>query len=217
IERGVIDRLTFWNNDETPMVKVKMVIENLGEPTTLVRAFDGDELDNSATASALLEAIHRQLSPTTASATGTTQAIATAGQFAGEQHASVTAPAASAGRHYRLEQNGAASRIVTTQDFPRTWREVGMAIANESLEVEDRDRSRGLYFVVDQVDSSDQGGLLKRMKFWGSDDPETVTRLVAVQPIDGGGNQILVFDEDEKLDGSAAATALLNRLSKHLH
>lgn len=214
IERGVIDRLTFWNNDKVPLVNIKLVVENLGEPTTLVRAYDGDKLDNSATASALVESIHRQLSPDHVIPTAAAQPVNTARDFASQ--AAIT-PDHAGELRYRLEQHAGASRIVTTLDFPRTWREVGMAIDNEAIAVEDRDRSRGLYFVEDVADPAQSQGILKKMKFWGGDEPATTTRLVAVQPLEGGGNQILVFDKDEKLDGSVAAAALLVRLGKHLH
>lgn len=217
IERGVIDRLTFWNNDKIPLVNVKLVVENLGEPTTLVRAYDGDKLDNSATASTLLEGIHRQLSPENVIPAAAAQPANTARNFASQAAVAVDPVDNSGGLRYRLEQHAGASRIVTTLDFPRTWREVGMAIDNESFTVEDRDRSRGLYFVEDVADPAQSKGILNKMKFWGGDEPATTTRLVAVQPLEGGGNQILVFDKDEKLDGSAAAAALLVRLGKHLH
>ena len=145
LERGLVDRLAFWNNDDVPMVDVKLVIENLGEPTTLVRAYDGNELDNSLTATAALESIHRQLSPEVATATSgqpsSTTPVNTARQFAAESSSSVVSSSAVADElRYRLEKHAGGSRLITRQDFPRTWREVGMAIANESLEIEDRDR-----------------------------------------------------------------------------
>ena len=221
LERGLVDRLAFWNNDDVPMVDVKLVIENLGEPTTLVRAYDGNELDNSLTATAALESIHRQLSPEVATAASaqpsTTTPVNTARQFVAESSSNaVTAPVVAEGFRYRLEKHAGGSRLITSQDFPRTWREVGMAIANESLEIEDRDRSRGLYFVADQAAVKQSGGILKKMKFWGSDEPEMITRLIAVQPIATGGNQVLIFDEDKKLDSSVGADALLGRLLNRL-
>jgi len=215
IERGIVDRLTFWDNDELPLVDVKLVVQNLGEPTTLVRAYDGDEPDSSATASALLESIHRQLSPADASAV--TQPLGPAEQFtATDEMTAFNVPLSFDDTRYRLDESGGASRIISAQDFSRTWREVGMAINDESLEIEDRDRSRGLYFVTDIDLEASKGGFFSSMKFWGDDEPVTITRLIAIQPVEGGGNQVLVFDKEEILDGSAGATALLNRLLKHL-
>jgi outer membrane protein assembly factor BamC len=214
-KRDMVDRLTFWNNDEQPMVDVKLVLENLGEPTTQVRAYRGNDPDSSETATALLEALHRQLSPDSAATAAATQPVVSARQYTAQQARAEQAVTTQQSR-YRLEQQGGTGRILTDQEFPRSWREVGMAIAAESLKVEDRDRSRGLYFVVDAAGPGEGKGLLAKMKFWGDDDPATVTRLIAVQPVEGGGNQVLVFDEDEKLDSSPAATELLNRLYKHL-
>ena len=175
----------------------------------------------SLTATAALESIHRQLSPEVATATSgqpsSTTPVNTARQFAAESSSSVVSSSAVADElRYRLEKHAGGSRLITRQDFPRTWREVGMAIANESLEIEDRDRSRGLYFVADLAPARQSGGILKKMKFWGSDEPEMITRLIAVQPVATGGNQVLIFDEDEKLDSSAGADALLGRLLNRL-
>jgi len=219
IDRGVIDRLTFWDNDEPPLVEIKLVIENLGEPTTFVRAYDGDELDNSVTATALLESIQRQLNPVSSEAIiVSTQADVMGQPFVPDgTSTSINAfnaavPATFEVSRYVLEQNSGVSRIVTEQDFARTWREVGMAIVDEELPIVDRDRSRGLYFVTDIDLDAPKGGFFS----WGNDEPQTITRLIAVQPLEVGGNQVLVFDEDEKLDNSAGASALLPRLLQQL-
>lgn len=60
--------------------------------------------------------------------------------------------------------------------FDRAWRRVGLALDRVGFVVEDRDRSRGLYYVryADLGSSEDTGekkkGLLDSLKFWSSDD-----------------------------------------------
>ncbi len=61
--------------------------------------------------------------------------------------------------------------------FDRGWRRVGLALDRIGFVTEDKDRSKGLYFVrytdVDIDDSpTKKKGLLESLKFWGKDDPE---------------------------------------------
>ena len=215
LDRGVVDTLIFWNNDDAQLVNLEIIIENLGEPTTLVRVYDGNDLDASASAITLLEKMHNQMSP------AGSVAAATAGKrplFENATKPSVATPAnltATPGRRYQLDNRSGAGRIVTEQGFARAWREVGLAIAEQGLDIEDRDRSRGVYFINDVI-AGQSGGLVSKLKFWGDDEPEAITRLVVIQPQDGGGSQVLVFDEEERLDGTPAAKAMLANLHKHL-
>ncbi|MBL4621639.1 MAG: outer membrane protein assembly factor BamC [Immundisolibacteraceae bacterium] len=215
VNRGVVDTLVFWNNDEVQLANLEIIIENLGEPTTLVRVYDGNDLDASATATTLLEKMHTQMSPAGSVAASTTNQrplFETAGKSSVAAPVSLTA---TPGRRYQLENRSGAGRIVTDQGFARAWREVGLAIAEQALDIEDRDRSRGVYFINDLM-AQQSGGLVSKLKFWGDDDAETITRLVVIQPQDGGGSQVLIFDEEEHLDGSPAAKAMLANLHKHL-
>ena len=61
--------------------------------------------------------------------------------------------------------------------FDRGWRRVGLALDRIGFVTEDKDRSKGVYFVrytdVDIDDSpAKKKGLLESLKFWGKDDPE---------------------------------------------
>ena len=61
--------------------------------------------------------------------------------------------------------------------FDRGWRRVGLALDRIGFVTEDKDRSKGVYFVrytdVDIDDSpTKKKGLLESLKFWGKDDPE---------------------------------------------
>lgn len=67
--------------------------------------------------------------------------------------------------------------LKVNDQFDRAWRRVGLALDRVGFVVEDRDRSRGLYFVryadLGATESSNSGtkkGLLESLKFWGSDD-----------------------------------------------
>lgn len=72
--------------------------------------------------------------------------------------------------------------------FDRAWRRVGLALDRVGFVVEDRDRSRGLYYVryADLGASEDaptkKKGLLDSLKFWGSDDEKPEEKPVAPKP-----------------------------------
>jgi len=66
--------------------------------------------------------------------------------------------------------------LKTNDQFDRAWRRVGLALDRVGFVVEDRDRSRGLYFVryadlgATEESRGKKKGLLDSLKFWGSDD-----------------------------------------------
>jgi outer membrane protein assembly factor BamC len=80
----------------------------------------------------------------------------------------------------RAEVNKEADSSVTltlNDPYDRGWRRVGLALDRIGFVTEDKDRSKGLYFVrytdVDIDDSpTKKKGLLESLKFWGKDDPE---------------------------------------------
>jgi outer membrane protein assembly factor BamC len=72
------------------------------------------------------------------------------------------------------EADGALNLALNDQ-FDRAWRRVGLALDRIGFLVEDRDRSRGVFFVrysdIEQDEGpQDKKGLLDKLKFWGDDD-----------------------------------------------
>ncbi|MGH8617604.1 MAG: outer membrane protein assembly factor BamC [Burkholderiales bacterium] len=69
-------------------------------------------------------------------------------------------------------QDGAGILSVNDQ-FDRAWRRVGLALDRVGFTVEDRDRSKGLYFVryadTDATTKKENEGWLSKLKFWGGD------------------------------------------------
>jgi len=68
-----------------------------------------------------------------------------------------------------------ADALIVNEDFPRTWRRVGLVLDRSGFTVEDRNRSAGIYFVqyVTADASEDEKGLLGSLAFWRSDEPES--------------------------------------------
>lgn len=70
--------------------------------------------------------------------------------------------------HLNKDDSGLAV-LALREDFSRAWRRTGLALDRVGFTVEDRDRSRGLYFVR-YVDPANEGvgedGFLSGLKFW---------------------------------------------------
>lgn len=63
-----------------------------------------------------------------------------------------------------------ANELTVVDNFERAWRRVGLALDRIGFTVEDRDRSKGLYFVryvePNAEKTESKGGLLSRLAFW---------------------------------------------------
>jgi Uncharacterized lipoprotein len=83
--------------------------------------------------------------------------------------------------------DGTLSLTVNDQ-FDRAWRRVGLALDRVGFVVEDRDRSRGLYYVryADLGSAEDapgqKKGLLESLKFWGKDEKKPAEPQAEAKP-----------------------------------
>ncbi len=82
--------------------------------------------------------------------------------------------------------SGAPGALELAEPFDRAWRRVGVALDRSGFTVEDRDRSKGLYYVryIDpDVDGGTKGsgGLLSKLAFWRKDPVIDLTKLPQYQ------------------------------------
>ncbi len=114
-----------------------------------------------------------------------------------------------------VEQDGAAT-LEMDENFDRAWRRVGLALDRVGFAVEDRDRSKGVYFVryIDpQIDNDSKRdeGLLARFAFWKEKKEQNSPQV-----------QIVVLEAGEKsrvaVNGASASvqTRIVNLLYKEL-
>jgi outer membrane protein assembly factor BamC len=97
-----------------------------------------------------------------------------------EQKSHTIMAAASTEKRATFEQDKSGNTKLTVNDpFDRAWRRVGLALDRIGFVVEDRDRSRGVFFVrysdisIDDPQSeAKKKGLLDTLKFWGDDEEE---------------------------------------------
>jgi len=119
--------------------------------------------------------------------------------------------------------SGAAS-LTVKDDFARAWRRTGLALDRVGVTVEDRDRSRGLYYVryIDPLKDSNakkEKGLLDKLTFnifSGDDDvQDKSTYLVRLQEQDQQ-TQVVVLNDKGESEKSGTALRILTLLHEQL-
>lgn len=119
--------------------------------------------------------------------------------------------------------NDGAGTLEVYERFDRAWRRVGLALDRVGFTVEDRDRSRGLYFVryVDpEVDNrkKDDGGMLGKLAFWKSKDAPISSAGQYRIYVNGAGAQtdVQVLTSEGGTDKSDTAKKILGLLQQQL-
>ncbi len=121
-----------------------------------------------------------------------------------------TAPAAAEARNAVLENNGAGP-LVVNDGFDRAWRRVGLALDRSGFTVEDRDRSKGLFFVryidpdVDVQTTGEKKGFWDKLAFWRPT-PKSAQPQYRIQVSDAGSNMSQVQVQDAKGAPEASST-----------
>ncbi|MCL2525222.1 MAG: outer membrane protein assembly factor BamC [Betaproteobacteria bacterium] len=105
--------------------------------------------------------------------------------------------------------------------FDRAWRQVGLALDRVGFTVEDRDRSRGLYFVryVDpETDNKkDSGGWFSKLAFWkSSDSAESKVQYRIHVGETGQKSTVQVLTSEGGADRSETAKKILSLLLEQL-
>jgi outer membrane protein assembly factor BamC len=140
----------------------------------------------------------------------------TGGQKA-EQLVATGKAAAPEVRDVRISGQGADRGIDIDDPFDRAWRRVGLALDRGGFTVEDRDRSRGAFFVryIDadeqaRAAAADRPGFLSRL-FGGGSKPQLSQQYRVTLVSAGSGVRLAVQDKDGK-PTSEADRATVNRI-----
>ncbi len=143
---------------------------------------------------------------------GTPEAVARSGV------AQSQAPVAARARIVKTG-DGAAS-LAVSDDFDRAWRRVGLALDRIGFTVEDRDRSKGLYFVryADTDAAPQKEGYLSRFAFWRGDaaTPRKAEQFRIVVGKAEEGSRVQVLNRDGGSDSSETAQRILTVLLEQL-
>ena len=118
-------------------------------------------------------------------------------------------------------QDGAGTLSLDDQ-FDRAWRRVGLALDRVGFTVEDRDRSKGLYFVryIDPgIDNkaADNKGWLSKFKFWGSSDAKNRNEQYRILVKDvASGTEVNVLNKEGAREQSETASRIMSLLYEQL-
>ena len=121
----------------------------------------------------------------------------------------------------KLLKTAAGSSVQVDESFDRAWRRVGLALDRVGFTVEDRDRSKGVYFVryVDQnQDAKDkkEDGFFSRIFSSSKDKEKSAVKYRIVVAGSGDTSNIVVQNGDGKPEVSATADKILGLLNDQL-
>ncbi|MGE5336236.1 MAG: outer membrane protein assembly factor BamC [Gemmatimonadota bacterium] len=146
--------------------------------------------------------------PATAAAPGAAAAAPTA--------AATTTP--EIGRLVR-GSDGRAQRVDINEPFDRAWRRVGLALDRGGFTVEDRDRTKGTYFVryLDpevEAKQRESQGFFSRM--FGREPKVDAQQFRVMVASSGQASAVTVLDKDGKPDTGATAQKILGQINEQL-
>jgi outer membrane protein assembly factor BamC len=122
----------------------------------------------------------------------------------------------------RISRSDDGAGVLEVQErFDRAWRRVGLAMDRVGFTVEDRDRSRGLYFVryidPETDNKKKKDGWLSRLVFWGGNSKVALPILYRIHLRQEGENTyIQVLTNEGGIDRSETARKILNLLLEQL-
>lgn len=122
----------------------------------------------------------------------------------------------------KINRGADGDRLSLTDPFDRAWRRVGLALDRVGFTVEDRDRSKGLYFVryIDpdaDVKTTEDKGWLSKLKFWGGSSKIQSKEQYRIL-VEGGaaGAEVQVLNKDGTREKSDTANRILTLLFDQL-
>ena len=140
-----------------------------------------------------------------------------------EKRAEVAVAVAKAEPRAKLAKADDGSGTVEVQErFDRAWRRVGLALDRVGFTVEDRDRSKGLYFVryvdPDADNKKEDKGWMSKLSFWKGDDKPASSKIqyrIYVKDA-GSSSSVQVLSAEGGTDRSETARKILGLLYEQL-
>ncbi|MBW8329074.1 MAG: outer membrane protein assembly factor BamC [Thiobacillus sp.] len=121
----------------------------------------------------------------------------------------------------RIVRDAGAPVLEMDENFDRAWRRVGLALDRVGFAVEDRDRSKGVYFVryidpdVDNASKRDEG-MLAKFAFWRSKKDQASPQLQIVVNEAGEKSRVNVTGTGGKPADINTQNRIINLLHKEL-
>lgn len=121
----------------------------------------------------------------------------------------------------KLSRGGDGIGTLEVQEsFDRAWRRVGLALDRVGFTVEDRDRSKGLYFVryvdPESDEQNKEPGFLSKLAFWKGPAPDPKIRYRVFVKGSGASTTVQVLSVEGGVDQSETAKKILGLLFEQL-
>jgi outer membrane protein assembly factor BamC len=120
-----------------------------------------------------------------------------------------------------MDDVDAQKALLVEQDFSDVWDRVGRVLDSKGFAVEDRDRSRGTYFVryLDPLNEGqdEEPGILSKLAFWKDDAEKTPAEFYYIKLIsDAAKTKIVILDAEQVRTSSDTAQRLLTLMQEQL-
>ncbi len=136
-----------------------------------------------------------------------------------EERRAAAAPARKAVSHSQLTQTRAGTMLTITEDFSHAWRMTGVALDRVGFSVENRDRSKGVYYVrySDPLADEKNQGLLSKLAFWRESNrlDKQNQYQVSLRP-EGSNTVVVVLDKNGQRTNSETAKRILTLIHEQL-
>ena len=125
----------------------------------------------------------------------------------------------------RIARDDTGAALLTLEEgFSRAWRRTGLALDRVGFTVEDRDRSRGLYFVryvdPDKDLGKEKKGFFSKLAFWRSDDRNPQDDAYLISLVGGrdveATTDVVVLTKEGERDSTRTADRILSLLHQQL-
>jgi outer membrane protein assembly factor BamC len=138
-----------------------------------------------------------------------------------EKRAEASVAAAKAEPRAKLASaSDGSGKLDVYERFDRAWRRVGLALDRVGFTVEDRDRSKGLYYVryVDpEAGMKKSTGFLDKLSFWKSSEPAAANVQYRIHVAESGQQSVVqVLTSEGGTDRSETARKILDLLYQQL-
>jgi len=121
----------------------------------------------------------------------------------------------------KLINEATGQTLLVKQDFTDVWQRVGRILDSKGFSVEDRDRSKGTYFVhyIDPFNKAkeDDEGILSKLAFWRDDEDKKPDEYFNIKLIsDAVNTKIMILDTEGTRTATDTAKRLLGLLQEQL-
>ncbi len=127
----------------------------------------------------------------------------------------IASTAAASAEHVKLNRTETGVSLSLEQDLDRAWRLVGLALDRAGFTVQDRDRSKGIYYVryIDP-DKAQNKGFFRRL--FSKKEKKTTDEYQVHLKNDNTGTEVEVLDKQGVLDKSPTSERILTLLKEHM-